>query len=60
VSRRFQVAGWRISLTHNPSGSLVLSFPLENRQPRGFSVYPAASQLAMFAIGGYPVHLADS
>jgi hypothetical protein len=40
---------------HNPSDSLVLSLPLENRYPRGFSVYPAASQLAVFAIGGYPV-----
>jgi hypothetical protein len=34
-------------------------FPLEIRCPRGFSVYPAASQLAVFALGGDPVHLAD-
>jgi CTP-dependent riboflavin kinase len=51
---------WLISLTHDPPGSLVLSLPLQNRCPRGFSVYPAASQPAVFALAGYPVHLADS
>jgi len=39
---------------------LVLSLPLKNRYPRGFSAYPAASQPAVFALAGYPVHLADS
>jgi hypothetical protein len=48
------------SLTHDLPSSLVLSAPLKNRYPRGFSVYPAASQPAVFALAGYPVHLADS
>ena len=47
-------------MTHDLPSSLVLSLPLKNRCPRGFSVYPAASQLAVFALAGYPVHLADS
>jgi predicted RNA-binding Zn-ribbon protein involved in translation (DUF1610 family) len=47
-------------LTHDLPGSLVLSLPLENRYPRGFSVYPTASQPAVFALAGYPVYLADS
>ena len=51
---------WLISLTHDLPSSLVLSLPLENRYPRGFSVYPAASQPAVFALAGYPVYLADS
>ena len=51
---------WLISLTHDLPSSLVLSLPLKNRYPRGFSVYPAASQPAVFALAGYPVHLADS
>ena len=38
----------------------LLSLPLKNRYPRGFSVYPAASQPAVFALEGYPVHLAES
>jgi hypothetical protein len=42
-----------ISLTHDLPSSLVLSLPLENRYPRGFSVYPAASQLAVFALSGF-------
>jgi hypothetical protein len=33
---------------------LVLSLARKNRYPRGFSVYPAASQLAVFALAGYP------
>ena len=48
------------SLTHDLPSSLVLSLPLENRYPRGFSVYPTASQFAVFALSGLPVHLADS
>jgi hypothetical protein len=48
------------SLTHDLPGSLVLSLQLKNRYPRGFSAYPAASQPAVFALAGYPVHLADS
>jgi hypothetical protein len=39
---------------------LVLSLPLKNRYPRGFSAYPAASQPAVFALKGYIVHLAES
>ena len=38
----------------------VFSLPLENRYPRGFSVYPTASQPAVFALEGYPVYFADS
>jgi adenylate kinase family enzyme len=49
-----------ISLTHDLPSSLVLSLPLKNRYPRGFSVYPAASEPAVFALAGNPVHLADS
>ena len=51
---------WLSFLTHDLPSSLVLSLPLENRYPRGFSVYPAASQPAVFALAGYPVYLADS
>jgi len=40
------------SLTHDLPGSLVLSLPLKNRYPRGFSAYPAASQPAVFAPRG--------
>ena len=47
-------------LTHDPPSSLVLSLPLKNRYPRGFSAYPAASQPAVFALEGYLVHLADT
>ena len=32
------------ALTHDFPSSLVLSLPLKNRYPRGFSVYPAASK----------------
>src|ERR671937_1473160 len=48
------------SVIHDLPSSLVLSLPLKNRYRRGFSVYPAASQPAVFALAGYPVHLADS
>jgi hypothetical protein len=49
-----------IYLTHDLPSSLVLSLPLKNRYPRGFSAYPAASQPAVFALKGYIVHLAES
>ena len=39
--------------THDLPSSLVLSPPLKNRYPRGFSAYPAASQPAVFALSGY-------
>ena len=58
MSHRFPRAPF--SFTHDLPGSLVLSLPLKNRYPRGFSVYPAASQPAVFALSGYPVYLADS
>ncbi len=47
-------------MNHDLLSSLVLSLPLKNRYPRGFSVYPAASQPAVFAVAGYHVDLADS
>src|SRR6266480_2632325 len=47
-------------LTHDLPGSLVLSLPLKNRYPLGFSVYPAASQPAVFALSGLPVYLVAS
>jgi hypothetical protein len=52
--KRQEEQGWLISLTHDLPSSLVLSLPLENRYPRAFSVYPAASQPAVFALAGYP------
>jgi catechol 2,3-dioxygenase-like lactoylglutathione lyase family enzyme len=39
---------------------LILSLPLKNRYPRGFSVYPAASQPAVFALSGYPRRSLDA
>jgi hypothetical protein len=58
MSHRFPQAPF--SLTHDLPISLVLSLPLKNRYPCGFSVYPATSQPAVFALSGYPVHLAIS
>jgi len=43
------------------SSQLIGSFAAAQEPlPRGFSVYAAASQPAVFALAGYPVHLADS
>jgi len=35
-------------------------FPAQSPLPRGFSVYPVASHHTVFALAGYPVHLANS
>ncbi len=48
------------ALTHDFPSSLVLSLPLKNRYPRGFSVYPAASRPAVFALSGLAVYVAAS
>ncbi len=58
MSHRFPRAPF--SLTHDLPGSLVLSLPLKNRYARGFSVHPAASQPAVFALSGLPVYLVAS
>jgi hypothetical protein len=48
------------SLNHDLTSSLVLSLPLKNRYPRGFSVRLAASRPAVFAFASCAAYLADS